>query len=131
MDVDGDGSFVTCQSATEVECRDNEYAYMFFHNMSGTVGSSILSTGDPDLALFTGIQSYTYWSQTPHPTSAGFAMYHRFDNGGYGTATYSLVGAVWAVRDGSHPAVPALGAPWLLLLALCLGLTGGRRLRRA
>lgn len=57
MDVNEDGAFVACQTATEEECRDNEFAYMLYHNMSATLGTSILASGDPDLALFTGIQS--------------------------------------------------------------------------
>jgi len=95
--------------------------------MSATLGTSILASGDPDLALFTGIQSYPHWSQTLHPTSPGYWMYTRLDNGGFGTANGSAM-AIWAVRDGPVP-VPGPSTPFLLVLMAGIGVSGMRRLR--
>jgi hypothetical protein len=37
-----DPSGVGCDFVTEVNCHDNEMGYMFFYNLSGTRGQSIL-----------------------------------------------------------------------------------------
>ena len=65
----GGGSFglpVMCDTATELACRDNELGYMYYHNLGGIFGSSILTSGDPDLALFPTLQSSNYWTGTCH-----------------------------------------------------------------
>jgi hypothetical protein len=33
----------------------------FYHELGGTAGQSILTSGDPDLSLFSNIQTYTYY----------------------------------------------------------------------
>jgi hypothetical protein len=55
---------VKCSIASELDCRDNELGYMFYHNLSGTFDQPILTSGDPDLALFPTLQSSDYWSGT-------------------------------------------------------------------
>jgi len=53
---------VDCNTASELNCRDNEQGYMFYHNLSGTAGSSILTSGDPNLDLFPTLESAYYLS---------------------------------------------------------------------
>ncbi|WP_292996043.1 hypothetical protein [Nitrosomonas sp.] len=48
----------------------DEMSHLFYNELGGVVGSSILSSSDPDLALFTNIQpsgcvSSTYFPPTP------------------------------------------------------------------
>ncbi|MFO1404332.1 MAG: hypothetical protein U1E96_07105 [Azonexus sp.] len=62
-------------------CTGSELGHLFYTELGGTAGSSILASGDPDLALFQNIQSYVYWSGTAYaPVPAihawGFYTYY-------------------------------------------------------
>lgn len=41
-------------------CTGCEMGHLFYTELGGTANSSILSSGDPDLALFSNVQSRTY-----------------------------------------------------------------------
>jgi len=59
-------------------CTGSEMGHLFYDELGGTAGSSILTSGDPDLALFTNILSKQYWSGTqPTPFDA---WVFRFDH---------------------------------------------------
>ena len=47
-------------------CFGSEMGHLFFGELGGTSGTPILSSGDPDLALFSNIQSL-YWTDTELP----------------------------------------------------------------
>ena len=92
---------VYCNTATELACRDNELGYMYYHNLSGTRRQSILTSGDPDLALFPSIQTDSiYWSGTEAYNSRTWIFFFNDVNGGGQTDGIFGVRA-WAVHSGN------------------------------
>jgi len=120
---------VDCRTATEVACRDNELAYMFYQNLSGTYGSSILTSGDPDLALFPQLQSEYYWSGTEFVSGDAWGV--DFDNGDvdHGFNEFDEV-LSWAVHEGNIGAIPIPPALYLFGTGL-IGLIGIARRKKA
>lgn len=120
-----------------LNCTGGEMGHLFYTELSGVAYSSILTGGDPDLALFQNIKAYRYWSNTEWSPGAGFAWYFDFSNGV--TAAYfkefntgGNPALAWAVRDGDVAAasvVPVPAAVWLFASGL-LGLLGMSRKRR-
>jgi len=95
------------------------------------VNNSILSSGDPDLALFSNLQSSRYWSATDYPTSALSAYVFNFSSGKQSfTTKNTTVFYAWAVHDGNVSAVPVPAAVWLFGSGL-LGLVGIARRKKA
>lgn len=105
MDVNGDGTVVSCPNVSEETCRDNELAYMFYENFGGAFDQDL--TGDQ--APFTGIQNF-YWSNTPDLWAFGFFNGRQF----IGNAAAGNI-SVWAVRDGDVAVIPLPAAAWLML----------------
>ena len=113
-------------------CTGSEMGHLFYTELGGTAASSILSSGDPDLALFTNVQSNYYWSGTEYAPDPRSAWYFHFGvgnqnaNGGYKTGT----SFAWAVRPGDVAAVPPPAAAWLfgsgLLGLIGIGIKGGK-----
>ena len=121
------GTPVNCNTATELACRDNELGYMFYQNLSGTLNQSILTSGDPDLALFPALQSGVYWSGTEFDSSDAWAFNFNFGNqfnGFQRDDNYS-----WAVHAGNVGAVPVPAAVWLFGSGL-IGLLGVAKRKR-
>ena len=107
---------ISGNDATVLE--DSEMAYLFYVHLGGTREQSILTSGDPDLALFSNIRNFMYWSSTVENTF--FANTFQFD--GTGTWRAGLSGLhqnrnispsknfrmyAWAVRDGDSIPEPA------------------------
>ena len=113
------GSPVDCSLATELACRDNELGYMFYQNLSGTQGQSILTSGDPDLALFPTLQSSEYWSGTEYDANNVYGF--TFDNGNVSNRNKLNSKLSWAVHSGNVVPIPA--SVWLFGSGL-LGLIG-------
>jgi len=81
-------------------CTLSEMGHLFYDELSGTVGNSILASVDLDLALFSNIQSDYYWSGTelaPFPDSAWL---FNFNSGGQFAALKDDNLYAWAVYDG-------------------------------
>lgn len=105
------GGPVDCSTAMEIACRDNELGYMFYHNLSGTLNQSILTSGDPDLALFPTLGDDYYWSGTQ-----GESIYvwdFLFFKGLQLIAITPGADNSWAVHAGNVGAVPTPAAMWL------------------
>jgi len=115
---------VNCSTATELACRDNELGYMFYHNLSGTSGSSILTSGDPDLALFPSLQSDVYWSGTEFDSFQAWKYTFAFGRDFFDFQGFNSY--TWAVHDGN--VIPIPPALWLFGSGL-LGLIGVARRR--
>jgi hypothetical protein len=95
---------VYCNVASEVECRDNELGYMFYHNLGGTYGQHIKYSGDPDLALFPTLQdidSGAYRSSTRSPSRQWFFLTNGTQFGEKIGLPDDFVFSAWAVHDGN------------------------------
>jgi hypothetical protein len=91
-------SLVNCIIATELDCRDNELGYMFYHNMDGSKYDN--KTGDQtvDAVLLRNVQN-GYWSGTD--LRSYFAQSFLFGSGlTQGAAGKNDHVNGWAVRTG-------------------------------
>ncbi len=144
MDVNGDEVRTVCQTATEVDCRDNELGYMFYYNLGGTLGSPVWDSGHANLSLFSNIELPStvnnvspYWSSNVDNETGldghwGFRMADGDDLSGGFTGGYSGASAgAWAVRDGdvAVSSVPIPSAVWLFTSGL-IGLIGIAKKRK-
>ena len=108
-------------------CGNSELGHLFYNELSGTSGSSILTSSDPDLGLFSNIQSNWYWTGTERNSSE--AWFFDFSGGGGGGQSIGSKGSIlmaWAVHDGDIAAVPIPAAFWLFGSGL-VGLIGFMR----
>jgi hypothetical protein len=96
-------SVVSCNSATELACRDNEMGYMFYQNMGGTIGDTLTGNQTVDGVLLSNVQG-GYWSGTEYatdPAGAWFFTFIAYPGGHYGVDIRKGSGfSGWAVRDG-------------------------------
>lgn len=117
-------------------CTDSEMGHLYHIDLGGT-GSSVLTTGDPDLTLFSNLQSSIYWSSTYFTNGNPNAWVFNFNLGQQFTldkvAEYPCCTNewyAWAVRDGDVGAVPVPAAAWLFSSGL-LGLIGVAKRKKA
>jgi hypothetical protein len=88
-------------------CNSSEMGHLFYDELSGTPAVSILTSGDPDLALFTNIQVGAYWTSTPAPSKQWTFSFDEGGNSGWqGQGPVALNKWVWAVRSGDIAAIP-------------------------
>lgn len=93
---------VDCSTATELACRDNEYGYMFYHNLGGVEWDDLTGTQTIGDVTLSNIQS-DYWSGTfwQPPDSYPVGDLFGFDTGKIEPAPYHTCCFYgWAVRDG-------------------------------
>ncbi len=104
-------------------CTGSEMGHLFYSELGGTAGNSILSSGDPDLALFHNIQGSYYWSSNYiyMPSSAYFFSFGSGDQSANYTSCCTWY--AWAVRTGDVTSVPIPTAFWLFGSGL-IGLFG-------
>ena len=81
---------------------EGDLGHMFYDELGGTAGQSILTSSDPDLALFNNLQPSWYWTDneyTPYPNTWSFVFstgeQHDYDQTAWGYA--------WAVRVVPEP----------------------------
>lgn len=117
---------VECSSASEMECRDNEMGYMFYHNLGARLGD--IHTGNQ--GLIHNIQ-LLHWSGTEVAPMPAAAWVYSFSGLQGGVEKDNNGIAAWAVRPGDVlTAVPEPAAA--LLLALGLAILGhGKRSAKA
>lgn len=110
-------------------CSGSEMGHLFYDELGGTAGQSILLSTDPDLALFFNIADGAYWSEEYVPNTAfgwafGTADGHQDANNGKNN--YDLW--VWPVRPGDVAAAPEPAT--LALLGLSIAALGAARVYR-
>ena len=115
-------------------CTNSEMGHLFYNELSGTVGNSILTSIDPDLSLFSNVRSNSYWSGTENAPNTTWAWFFTF-NSGYQDLDNKINGTTvgpyaWAVRSDDVSVVPVPAAFWLFGTAL-VGLVGFTKRRNA
>jgi len=103
---------VDCEFATELDCRDNELGYMYWHNMVGKnccPGDDYTGNHTLDGVLLTDVQS-PYWSGTefaPNPARAWRFLFSF--SVGQVIGDENLFSYGWAVRDGDVAEIESHG----------------------
>jgi hypothetical protein len=116
-------------------CASSEMGHLFYSELGGIYGSSVTTSGDPDLALFSNIQSTNYWAYgggSYEPGCRACAFYYNLGYGYQGSASANYgSGFAWAVRSGDVPT--SVPEPSTLLLVgsglAAMTLYGKRRSR--
>jgi hypothetical protein len=115
-------------------CTGSEMGHLFYDELQGIAGQSILVTHNSSFDLFTNIQPYRYWSTTEsEPRSFNYEWYFDFSNGFQYDSHYANAGYAWAVRPGDvavTSTVPVPAAAWLFGSGL-LSLVGMARRKAA
>jgi hypothetical protein len=96
-------------------CAGSEMGHLFYIELGGTAGSSILNSSDPDLTLFTNVQSDFYWSGSEYAPIPGAAWLFNFYSGFQPRllSKNNDFPYAWAVRPGDVAAVPVPAGVWL------------------
>ena len=108
-------------------CVESELGHLFFVDLGGTAGQSILTSTDPDMALFTNIQNYAYWDAELYSPVTSNAYSFVMADGTQRIATRSTLYNAWAVHDGDVAAVPEPETYALMLAGLGMVLLGARK----
>jgi hypothetical protein len=111
------------------DCVNSEMGHLFYTDLGGIAGDSILNSNNPDVGLFSGIivSQYpdesnlfpSYWSSTKchnydpsYPDTCGWQF--DFNNGSQGNPETDS-GLLWAVRDGIRSVQVSEPGTWLFL----------------
>jgi len=112
-----------------INCTNAEMGHLFYDELGGTAFNSILTSGDPDLALFSNIRVDGFYGTTsPFTTASGgtIPLLFTFSNGSQAAGGNEFA---WAVRDGDVGTTTVVSEPTILAL-LSIGLLGLMRRNR-
>jgi len=99
MDRNLDDTIVDCSIVSEADCQDSELGYMYYHNLTGTLGDNL--TGDQTVGDVTLLNiSNGHWSGTEFAENPGLAWDFRFVSGANDLGVKLGNFGAWAVRDG-------------------------------
>jgi len=111
-----------CTSGTEL-------GHLFYSELGGTAGMSIVTNHDVDYALFSNIQDYAYWSGSEYAPNPNLAWRFFTVNGRQNASSKLNPFYGWAVRSGDVASSNSVPEPGTLAL-LGLGAFGLRRAQR-
>jgi len=115
---------------TGFNCTGSELGHLFYSELGATASHSILSgSNTANLAMFSNIQSFVYWSGTEFASNTPDAWFFDARQGYQSVVHKGSELYAWAVRSGDVAAVPIPGAVWLFGSGL-LGLLELRRAKR-
>ena len=111
-------------------CTGSEMGHLFYSELGGTAGQSILTSTDPDLDKLTNLQANGYWSGTEVASNTNNAWYFYFHSGFQDAVVNKNYYGFFAlaVSPGDVAAVPEAQTYALMLAGL--GLIGWRARRR-
>ena len=120
---------VNCRVATEFECRDNEFGYLFYYDLGGLpfqdeTGNQVALGGE----MLFDIQP-NYWSATEVQTfgATHHAWSFGFNGGGEGVGDKVDPLTAWAVHDGKVGPVPEPASILLRQRSGCRGIAPATR----
>ncbi len=110
-------------------CTGSEMGHMFYENWGATADNSFSSgTNAANLALFSNVQSYVYWSGTDYAPNAIYVWTFLTGNGYQRAGDDADALYAVAVRDGDSVAsVPEAQTMALVLMGLGAAIFGWRR----
>lgn len=131
LQPDPNCSFQSGSLSAGYNCSGSEMGHLFYTELGGVAGTSILTTHNSYLSLFSNVQvDGNYWTGTEYaPNPAGSAWIFGFLYGGQDADYKSANLHALVVRSGDVVAVPLPAAAWLLGSGL-LGLFGLIRRRK-
>ncbi len=102
-------------SATGFYCTGSEMGHLFYTELGASANTSALLTSNTaELAKFSNLQTFRYWSGNKTTFSPDFVWSFPFGNGQQTTALVITPSFATAVRTGDVSAVPIPAAAWLL-----------------
>lgn len=113
-----------------LNCTGSEMGHLFYNELGGAAGVSIITTHNANYSLFQNVQSYYYWSGTEYAPDTTRAWGFDAVNGTQNAPNKTSDVFALAVRPGQVAAVPEPAPAWLFAIGL-LGVLGVARRRLA
>lgn len=115
-------------------CNTSEMGHLFYNELGGKAQSSILTSGDPDLVLFSNINTQSssyYWSSTRTDFQNQYAIAFSFEIGHQGVSLphFGNQYFMWPVHDGDVATLIPEPQTYAMLLVGLLAIFGFVRLR--
>ncbi len=89
-----------------INCSGSELGNLFYNELGGVAGSSILTTNNADFALFNNVQSNAYWSGTEYAPDPDDAWGFDTHSGSQGAGNKNNDLYARDVRPGQDAALP-------------------------
>ena len=111
---------ITDASCSGYNCTGSEMGHLFYNELGGAAGQSILTTHNDNFALFQNVEANYYWSGTEYAPNTDDAWYFLFGfpGGGQGADGMDSTLFALAVRPGDVAAIPEPETYAMLLAGL-------------